>query len=421
MADDISKLFSEKAVKNLRDPEQLDSFIRLTSPVGWVVLIIIALILLAVTIWGFLGSIPVRVLGQGVIVTQDSLSYTLNAKASGTVKKISVKTGEYVNKDAPLVTIEFPIMDVDLDNLRKKLEDLEQYLKQEQSFNHKDIEQRRENMKQIIQSLQKSIADTEKHLEYQRSLLATREDELSKGYVTRQQVEVTRTQIYSLEEEVRSSRSKIEEARIAFVEYENANHKTIRQIKQEILATRSQLREEQREHKIDHLILSPIDGFVAEIDTELGAFVEANEQVAVIRRIGEDFQALSFFKIKDGKKIKPGMLANVSPTSVERDLYGSIRGKVVSVSVLPESEAGLGEALDNSILVQEIISAGAVLRVVIELEETPETFSGLKWTSSDGPPVKISVATIASSSVTVREEAPINFVIPIFKAWVLEE
>ncbi|MCP3688886.1 MAG: HlyD family efflux transporter periplasmic adaptor subunit, partial [Gammaproteobacteria bacterium] len=254
-----------------------------------------------------------------------------------------------------------------------------------------------------------------------KSLLVTREEELKKGYVTRQQVEVTRTQIYSLEEEVRSSRGKIEEARIAFLEYENANHKTIRQIEQEIIATKNQLREEQREHKIDQSILSPIDGFVAEIDTELGAFVEANEQVAVIRRIGEDFQALSFFKIKDGKKIKPGMRANVSPTSVERDLYGSIIGNVVSVSVLPESEAGLHEALDNSILVQEMLSTGAVIRVVIELEEAPDTFSGLKWTSSDGPPVKISVATIANSSVTVREEAPINFVIPIFKAWVLEE
>ncbi len=421
MADGVSELFSEKALKNLRNPEQLDTFIQLTSPVGWIALIFISIILLIVTVWGFLGSIPVQVHGQGVIITQDSLSYTLTAKDSGTVKNIFVKSGDNVNKDESLLSIEFPVLDVDLNNLTKKIEDLEQYLEQEQDFSRKDIEQQQKNTEQVIQSLQKSIANTENYLKYQKSLLTTQQEELRKGYVTRQQLEATRTQIYSLEEEIRSSRNKIEEARIAFIEHKNANHKVISQITQEILAARSQLREEQVEHKIDQAILSPIDGIVAEIDTQLGDFVEANEQVAVIRRIGEDFQALTYFKIKDGKKIKPGMSANISPSSIERDLYGSIRGKVVYVSVLPETEAGLNDALDNSALVEEMLATGAVLKVLIDIEETAETVSGLNWTSSTGPPVKISVATTAIISVTVKEKPPINFVIPIFKAWLPQD
>ncbi|MDP7045111.1 MAG: NHLP bacteriocin system secretion protein, partial [Alphaproteobacteria bacterium] len=119
-----------------------------------------------------------------------------------------------------------------------------------------------------------------------------------------------------------------------------------------------------------------------------------------------------------GKKIHPGMRAEVAPSSIERDLYGSIRGNVESVSDLPETQAGLMAILGNETLVGKMMGAGAPIKVVIALDKDPKTFSGLKWSSSKGPPLKVTTGDTGFASVTVREERPINLVIPIFETWI---
>ena len=46
------------------------------------------------------------------------------------------------------------------------------------------------------------------------------------------------------------------------------------------------------------------------------------------------------------------------------------------------------------------------------LERNPAAPSGFRWSSSTGPSVKISSGTLATGDVVVREEAPINLLIP---------
>jgi len=129
-------------------------------------------------------------------------------------------------------------------------------------------------------------------------------------------------------------------------------------------------------------------------------------------------ELVTYFEIGKGKKIHPGMSAEVAPSSIERDLYGSIRGKEDTVSDLPETQAGLMAVLGNEALVEKMMGAGAPIKVVISLKKDPKTFSGLKWSSSKGPPLKVTTGDTAFASVTVREERPINLVVPIFKTWV---
>ena len=63
----MKKLFRKEALKRIHSPEDLDSVIKLTMPLGWLTVIIISLLLIIAVVWSLFGSLPHRVQGLGVI------------------------------------------------------------------------------------------------------------------------------------------------------------------------------------------------------------------------------------------------------------------------------------------------------------------------------------------------------------------
>jgi HlyD family secretion protein len=109
------------------------------------------------------------------------------------------------------------------------------------------------------------------------------------------------------------------------------------------------------------------------------------------------------------------MEVQVTPTTVKREEFGGIKGKVVKVSSFPITKEGAASLVGNPEIIQSIIAQGPHIQVTTELEVDPKTISGYKWSSSKGPDLKVSPGTITASRVTIEERAPISFVFPIFK------
>ena len=61
-------LFREVSLEKLSSPEQLDELINVTSPRAWFALIAISCILISAIVWGFLGSIPTKITGHGILL-----------------------------------------------------------------------------------------------------------------------------------------------------------------------------------------------------------------------------------------------------------------------------------------------------------------------------------------------------------------
>ena len=62
-----SQVFRKSALDRLSSPEQLDQMIRVTRPEGWLALVAAGACVLAALAWAFLGAIPERVHGEGVV------------------------------------------------------------------------------------------------------------------------------------------------------------------------------------------------------------------------------------------------------------------------------------------------------------------------------------------------------------------
>ena len=414
----MSDLFRDEAIKNLRSPEQLDTVLRLTSPIGWLSLAVLFVIIAIVTIWGVVGSVPVQVKGMGVFLDRGGVVYSVIAPAAGRIDAIDVKVGQVVTKGTRLAVLSLPNREAQLRDARRTLESLQGQYDRQLVFSGKDVESRNANMRDTIGALNAKITADKNHLDFLQPLYDAQQEELEKGYITRKQLEQTRSDIFATKQSIRDSRNKIAEARSAQVEFENQQRRTMAELEQQVITAKNSFEEAKTFLETEKEIFSPVDGRVTEIDVKLGVLVKTDDQVAVIEKSGKNLELITYFEIGKGKQIHPGMRAEVAPSSIERDLYGSIQGNVESVSDLPETQAGLMAILGNETLVGKMMGAGAPIKVVITLDKDPKTFSGLKWSSSKGPPLKVTTGDTGFASVTVREERPINLVIPIFETWI---
>jgi HlyD family secretion protein len=125
--------------------------------------------------------------------------------------------------------------------------------------------------------------------------------------------------------------------------------------------------------------------------------------------------SVSYFPVRDGKRIRAGMLVQVTPDTVDRERFGGIVGKVVSVSRLPVTREGAVNTIGNPEIVAALLGEGAYVEVTVQLETDPSTASGYRWSSSRGPELKMTSGTTTMARVTVESRAPITYLIPILR------
>ena len=173
----------------------------------------------------------------------------------------------------------------------------------------------------------------------------------------------------------------------------------------------------------DSNIISQYNGKILEVSVAPGQILSPGMRLGAIQ--AEDPAAkivsLVYFADKDGKQIKPGMTVQVTPSVVKRERFGGIIGKVTSVSPFPvtnqEMSAIIGnENIANNLLKSLEVGGSAPVQIFAELEEDSINPSGYKWSSSKGPALRLTSGTTTSVRVKIGEQAPISYVIPIFKS-----
>jgi len=70
----MAELFRKSSLEKLSSPEQLDKAITVSTPVSWLALIGITVIIGAVVVWSILGSLPTIVSAQGISVVQSDMN-----------------------------------------------------------------------------------------------------------------------------------------------------------------------------------------------------------------------------------------------------------------------------------------------------------------------------------------------------------
>jgi len=179
-----------------------------------------------------------------------------------------------------------------------------------------------------------------------------------------------------------------------------------------------EIQQKQDRLRADSEIVAPFAGRVLEVDVKVGDVIAAGQGVgSVMKRTEqtESLEAVVYVPVEKGKLILPGMDVNISPTTVKKEEHGFMLGKVVSVSEYPASAEGMRLTLGNAELVQRLMGNSAPLEVRVNLINDNITQSGYKWSTPQGPPLKIDSGTLCTGEVKVSQKRPISMVVPFLK------
>lgn len=410
--------FRAEALKRLQSPDQLDTLFSLTSPIGWVCAIVAVIIVGALTLWGFVGSLPFQVYGMGMVLQQGGKLYSVPAPTMGNIDKLFVKVGDTIKKDGKIAELSLPSQVAQREGAQRSLDNLRQLYKDQSAIATKEIALRRQSTHDQIVTLQKQIAETRQHLAFLQNYYRVQQSELKIGFVTTQQAEQTQTQISSALQTIRNSSDQIAQAQTSQIDFEDSQAKSLAQIQSQIISAENTLNNYTVTINTNQIVTAPVSGTVVEVSTKLGAAVNTGAELVQIKEAGEHLQVSAYLPVTTSKTVEPGMIALVTPTTVESSIYGSIRGHIISVSDLPSSKAAVQDVLANDTVVSQMLSNGPVISAWVSLDQDPKTVSGLAWTSSSGPPFRISAGSLASVSVTVMRDRPVDLVIPIYETWI---
>ncbi len=470
-----NNLFRKEALQKVASPEQLDQLIKVTNPKRWFSLLGLSFLVTTGLAWSIFGRIPMLVKGRGVLIYPSKVS-TVQASNTGRILTLNVQVGDRVKKGEVLATIDRSELQKQLQLSRDKLTQLQlqdqtanilqtqrygletsAIIKQRETL-EKSLEtvkfltpqlrkQVQEVIKQERQNLQQRIGTLQDLLPTYYQRWQKREQLFKQGAVTQDlalqaqqdyknaqtQINEAKSQLHQLdlkqtdaERQYMNNLNQVNElqAELKALESRQASQQeqdltTATNRKKEIQETQRLIAQLELQLKKSSQIISDYTGTILEITAKPGQQLESGGGIATIaaQEPSAKLVNVAFLPVSEGKKIKPGMSLQITPSTVKREEFGGIEGKVTKISAFPVTQKGAASLVGNPDILPGIMTQEAQIAVFTELKPDTSTISGYKWSSSGGPDLKITYGTTTSVRIKVEEKAPITFVLPILKDW----
>ncbi len=414
------QLFRKVSLERLSSPEQLDLLMQVTTPTGWLALLALGAILTVAIIWGILGSIPEKVTGQGILIRSGGV-FQIVALRSGQITELSFDVGDIIQEGQIVARIALPELLDKIKQARNKLKELQIDHDNYAEFGTQDIRIQTE----YIAHQRLNLGQTNRNLERRLKALKERKGNqtklLKKGLITQATILNTQQEIDNAQGEIEKNRNEFNQLSAKELEVKNQRRQELVTKKQNIDATERDLDTLRTLLDLETRVLSPYSGRILEIERDPGQLINAGDSILSLEGLNklQDLEGVLYIPFAQGKKLHPGMQAQISPSTVKEEEFGFMLGLVTFVSEYPVTSQGMLRILDNESLVQSLSLQSPPLEVRVTLLPDPNTKSGYKWSSPQGPPVSIQSGTLCFSTITVREQAPISMVIPTLKKYLL--
>jgi len=379
---------------------------QVTSGQGWVSLAVVGGALVAMIIWSVVGSIPERIEGQGIVVRGGGLRQ-IRASGGGTLTKLTLKIADNVT-DGQLVG---EITQVgSSEDIKTKRQNLDQ-AQREYEITKAEEEASTAGLRAQISGAEADKRSTQLLLQKSREEVARLQESLGRGLVTPKRVEQAERDKANYESQINGK-----DAQIASI---NAQ---IRQVQQRIRAKEDNVAKARREfERVGNVtnslaqVQSTVMGRVVEVKKRVGDLVQEGDVVATVEPPGAGVEPIVYINSGNGKRIKPGMEAQVAPLTVRKEDYGYMKATIGVVGEYPVTQEAVKAVTGNDQQVQELTAQGTKIEVHVVLQPDPKAPSGYAWSSSQGPPFQIDGGTRITVAVVVARKPPISYVLPIFK------
>ncbi|MBW4055845.1 MAG: NHLP bacteriocin system secretion protein [Proteobacteria bacterium] len=409
-----SQLFRKVSLERLSSPDQLDMLTKVTTPSGWIALTVLGAILGMAIIWGFYGNIPIKVNGQGILLSEGGVSNVVSL-GNGQVTEIVVKENDTVRSGQVVARIAQPTLLNELRNAKNELEDVKTQSRQLTDFSNKDTKSQSETMASQIKTIKASISNLGKRAEFIRGQITKQQQLLEKGLVMPAKVEASKQELASILEQISTQQIKIDELQGQGITLRNKSASTKAEYEFKINGLERNIASMENRLTYDSRVVSKVSGKVIEIKVSVGSVVNTGAPIISIEQQDKRLEAVLYVSAAEGKKIKPGMEIDIVPASVKKEEFGNVLALVSAVSDYPATVQGMTQQLGNEGLANSLANGSSPYEIHAELIPDNNTVSGYKWSSGKGPPLAIQTGTLCAGEIVVEQKRPMLYVIPYVK------
>jgi len=414
----VKDLFRKRALEHLSSPDQLHAALQVTDRKGWLALLACFAVLGTTLVWSVYGRLPTRVQGRGILVSKGGLN-TVNAPTSGQVAMVNTAVGAHLSRGDVVARLLQQDLDAELRNARATVATLEDEHRRLTPYGTEEARLRSQALAQ-----QRSTALAMQGMARERGALlserlAAQQRLVTDGLITEAVLQATRDNLNLATGEIKRAQTTLAEIELAEEQNEQRRRREFDDRVRRIEEAQRKLDALDAKVTTTSLVVSQVSGIVLEVRIAPGQFVTAGTQLVMIQLDDErhaGMEALVYLPGTEGKRLRPGMVAEISPSTVKREEHGAIRGVVTAVSSFPATQQAMLTALGNPDLVAGLArSVESPIQVKVDLVIDPATASGYEWTSRRGPTTSIQPGTLCTAAITVREQAPISLAIPLLR------
>ena len=332
----------------------------------------LALLALGVTViallaWGIFGVIYERVSGSGIVMLQSQFD-TIQAPAGGVLISFDIENGDFVRR-GQMVGRLFSFSD--LENLRanyQKLKMLQGNLEDVRRHTDRLREGNQTHIRDITTVLDETIKRLDKELEWLGEFVRKGRALAERGAISQKQWHEYQEQYHTkLKNRSEYLLKKLEEKN-SFTETEFTLAKEIMSVEVEVKSALFEVEQLRNKLEYNTRIVSAHSGTVTSVNYTPGSIVPAEATLASLidldDQTDETWELYAYFSVADSKKIRTGMSAVITPSSVKAERDGSIRGTVTHVGTYILPVESIDRTFRNTAFAQYLLKECAKVRTL---------------------------------------------------------
>ena len=131
-----------------------------------------------------------------------------------------------------------------------------------------------------------------------------------------------------------------------------------------------------------------------------------------VAHASDPMYATVYVPAENAASIPEDTAVDLTVSSVPTQEYGVLRGHVKSVDRSAQSAQQIAAFLGDSQLGEQFTKDGRPVAVLVRLDKSKGTKSGYRWSSADGPPFRLTSMTLASGSIRLADQRPVDWLLP---------
>ncbi|MEM7355559.1 MAG: NHLP bacteriocin system secretion protein [Acidobacteriota bacterium] len=415
---------ADVAAERLSTPDQLDQVIQVASFPHWLALSSLTLVLAGAVAAGILIPVPITVRGEGILINAGGI-LTVRSETEGRLVELLVEPGMIVRPGQTVARVDQPQLRRAAERSREELAEARNRRETILAFHERTSRTQNQTITDQRLALEQRLDFAKSHLANLEEQLAGEEDLNRRGIISRRQLIATRAQVDEGKDEVLSVENEIKRFVQVISDQDLIHERELLESQLEISDLERQVASLEAEYESKSRVESPYGGKVVELKINRGEITGRNGALfSLLPAVDEkalrdptvaqadELIAVLYVPPAEGKKIRSRMEVQLALSSIRREEFGFLLGRVETVAEVPATTEGMMRVLQNRQLVEQLSGTQAPFEVRVTLDRDAATPTGYSWSSSTGPDLGINVGTLCTGQVITQHERLITVVLP---------